>query len=460
MKHTLRETEKQKQYADTVLNLYKLFHVFIMTLCVSAAWYMIYYDSIVSPYFKRGNYIICAMYGVLYFVIVRIYGGFQVNLYKPSELVYSQFFAIAFSDFCFYGLVAFLSRRPVEVWPLLLAFCIQITFAAIWSRGAVPLYQRVTPVRKTVVVYGDTTSLSPIERLYKMEHRFHVTHTVTTEVGIPAVLKALKGSDAAFICGVESSTRNDILKFCIEENIDAFIRPRLGDLLIANSRKIHMFNVPFLYCQRSHPKQTYTLAKRGMDILFAAFALLLLSPFMLLTALCIKCYDGGPILYKQCRLTKNGKRFDVLKFRSMRVDAEKDGVARLASENDDRITPVGKLIRKIRFDELPQIFNILGGSMTLVGPRPERPEIAAQYEEVIPEFSLRLQVKAGLTGYAQIYGKYNTTPYDKLQMDLLYIAEQSVIQDLKLMLMTVKVIFMAESTEGVAEGQETATSNV
>ncbi|MGN1118121.1 MAG: sugar transferase, partial [Acutalibacteraceae bacterium] len=159
---------------------------------------------------------------------------------------------------------------------------------------------------------------------------------------------------------------------------------------------------------------------------------------------------------KQTRLTLNGREFKVLKFRSMRTDAEKDGVARLASEDDDRITPVGKIIRKFRIDEIPQIFNILGGSMSIVGPRPERPEIAAKYEKEMPEFALRLQVKAGLTGYAQTYGKYNTPPYDKVQMDLIYVATQSFMVDLKIILMTIKVLFMKESTEGVSDGSITA----
>jgi lipopolysaccharide/colanic/teichoic acid biosynthesis glycosyltransferase len=156
------------------------------------------------------------------------------------------------------------------------------------------------------------------------------------------------------------------------------------------------------------------------------------------------------------RLTKNGKEFEVLKFRSMIQDAEKDGVARLAKDSDDRITPVGKIIRMIRFDELPQLFNILKGDMSFVGPRPERPEIAKQYEKEMPEFALRLQVKAGLTGYAQVYGKYNTPPYDKVQMDLMYIANQSIFEDLKLMLMTFKILFVPSSTEGVDSNQTTA----
>ena len=141
----------------------------------------------------------------------------------------------------------------------------------------------------------------------------------------------------------------------------------------------------------------------------------------------------------------------------MRVDAEKDGVARLSTgDADPRITPIGHFIRKVRIDELPQLINILLGDMTIVGPRPERPEIAAQYEQELPEFRLRLQAKAGLTGYAQVYGKYNTTPYDKLQMDLMYIANPSFLEDLHIIFATIKILFLPESTEGVAEGQETA----
>ena len=137
----------------------------------------------------------------------------------------------------------------------------------------------------------------------------------------------------------------------------------------------------------------------------------------------------GPILYKQARLTKGGKVFYVMKFRSMRVDSEKQG-ARLAMKHDDRITPVGRVIRNLHLDELPQLFNILKGDMSMVGPRPERPQIAEEYKKAIPEFDYRLKVKAGLTGFAQVYGKYNTTPYDKLKLDLTYIENYSVWLDL------------------------------
>ena len=211
------------------------------------------------------------------------------------------------------------------------------------------------------------------------------------------------------------------------------------------------------YYELLKKKQFSLLLKRCFDIVASAVALILASPVMLVTAVAIKLGDGGPIFYKQARLTKGGKIFHVLKFRSMRVDAEKDGIARLSTgDKDDRITPVGRIIRKVRIDELPQLLNILGGSMSVVGPRPERPEIAQQYEKELPEFRLRLQVKAGLTGYAQVYGKYNTSPYDKLQMDLMYIANPTILEDLRIVLATVKILFMPESTDGIAEGQTTA----
>ncbi len=180
---------------------------------------------------------------------------------------------------------------------------------------------------------------------------------------------------------------------------------------------------------------------------------------MLLTAIAVKACDGGPVLYKQIRCTRGARKFTIYKFRSMRIDAEKDGVARLASKGDSRITPVGKFIRKVRLDELPQLFNILKGDMSFIGPRPERPEIIEQYLEIMPEFAYRMKVKAGLAGFAQVYGKYNTTPYDKLKLDLIYIEKYSIMLDLKLMLLTLKVLFWPDSTEGVEKDQITALKN-
>ena len=231
----------------------------------------------------------------------------------------------------------------------------------------------------------------------------------------------------------------------------ALVIPRIGDAIMSAAEPIHMLHLPILDCRRCTLSTEYRLVKRAIDVLISGIALILLSPVMLATALAIK-RDGGPVFYKQVRLTKDGKKFNILKFRSMCVDAEKySGAVLSAGENDPRITKVGRIIRACRIDELPQLINILKGDMSLVGPRPERPEIAAEYEKELPEFALRLQVQAGLTGYAQVYGKYNTTPYDKLLMDLIYIARHSLLEDLCILLATLKILTSKESTEGIGE---------
>ena len=293
-------------------------------------------------------------------------------------------------------------------------------------------------------------------RDYGLGKKFRVVRTMPVKECL-ADIDSLSGAEAVFLSGVHSHDRNVIIKYCVMNDITAFVIPRIGDVLMSGARRMHMFHLPMLKLQRYDPGPEYLFVKRFMDIALSLIAILLLSPVMIVTAICIKATDHGPVFYKQSRMTKDGRDFDVLKFRSMRVDAEKDGVARLSTgDHDDRITPVGHVIRKVRIDELPQLFNILKGDMTIVGPRPERREIAEEYEKELPEFRLRLQAKAGLTGYAQVYGKYNTTPYDKLQMDLMYISNPSLVQDISIILATIKILFLPESTEGVAEGQTTA----
>ena len=231
----------------------------------------------------------------------------------------------------------------------------------------------------------------------------------------------------------------------------------LGNLLKPLIREIHLFDTPLLLFRNKGLSIEQQILKRCFDILASLIALVIASPFMLVIAICIKAYDGGPVFFTQDRLTKNGRVFKVYKFRSMRVE-KNDGEYRMTRKNDDRVTPVGKVIRNIHFDELPQLLNILLGDMSLVGPRPESPQLAKEYCEFMPEFAFRLKVKAGLTGYAQVYGKYNTTPYDKLKLDLAYIERYSFLLDLKLILMTVKVLFQKENTEGIEAWQNSAAT--
>lgn len=243
--------------------------------------------------------------------------------------------------------------------------------------------------------------------------------------------------------------------YCNQMNRDIHISVGIEELLTMGYDISHAFDTPYLRNRKTPVTWYYPFVKRLFDIVVSFAGLVLLLPLFLIVAIMIKMDDGGPVFYKQERLTQNGKKFWIYKFRSMITNAEQDG-ARLVSQNDERVTSVGKFIRACRIDELPQLWNILKGDMSIVGPRPERPEIAEEYMKDVPEFGLRLKVKAGLTGYAQVYGKYNTTPEDKLKLDLLYIIQRSLLFDMKIIFYTVKIIFKPESTEGIEDGKKNA----
>ena len=447
----------KKELHDIALRCVKLLNVALMTVPFAACWYMAYAGRVASPYYARGNWLVIAVFAVLYGVYGRIYEGFYVSLHRISEMVYSQGLAALVSDGIMYLVIWLLSKRLPSVWPLLAAFAGQLVLSAAWCWLANRWYFRVFPPKRTVIVYDERQGMERLISEYGMTQKFEIVESVSVESCLARNFEPLLQADTAFLCGVHSHERNILLKQCVALGMVVYVIPRLGDTIMSGARPIHLFHLPMLRVGRYSPNPEYLLAKRLFDLVVAGLALIVTSPILLVTAIAIKATDGGPVFYRQCRLTQNGRRFNVLKFRSMRVDAEKDGVARLSTgEKDDRITPVGHVIRKCRIDELPQILNILRGDMSIVGPRPERPEIAAQYEQELPEFALRLQAKAGLTGYAQVYGKYNTTPYDKLQMDLMYIANPSFLEDLRICFATAKILFMPESTEGVSEEQTTA----
>ena len=441
---------------DILLKLVKVLNVLLMTIAFSGCWYLYYGDRLVSPFYRNGNYLVIALFMIIYCGCCNVYEALIVSMKQISEMVYSQFLAALETDVVMFIITWLLTKSLPNVWPLIGTLVVQLVLAVIWSYNANHWYFRTFPPQKTAIIHDAREGLQDLVQEYGLTKKYEIQQLISVSECLQD-LSLLKGMETVFLSGVHSHDRNIILKYCIAEDIEVMVIPRIGDVLMSSSKAIHMFHLPMLQVRRYNASPEFLAIKRLMDIVISLIALIVLSPIMLIVALAIKLYDGGPILYSQVRLTKDGKLFHIHKFRSMRTDAEKDGVARLSTgENDDRITPIGKVIRKLRLDELPQLWDILHGDLSVVGPRPERPEIAQQYMEEMPEFALRLQAKAGLTGYAQVYGKYNTTPYDKLQMDLTYIAHPSIVEDLKIMMATIKILFMAESTEGVAEGQTTA----
>lgn len=440
---------------DVMLKIVKIIDLVMITIPFALCWELYYSYQVYAKFGWRGNWTMIGLFAVLFFLLGKVYDAFWMSLQRISELIYGQVLAAMATDGILYIVICLMARRLCNLLPGIAAIAGQVVMATLWVRCAHSWYFRTFPPQPTAVVYDVRHGLEKLINEYGLSKKYDVKMTLNVEECLND-LSLLDGMQSVFISGVHSHERNIILKYCVGQGINVFVIPRVGDVIMSGAQPMHMFHLPMLRVGRYMASPEFLFVKRAMDIVISLAALVILSPVFLITAIAVKS-DGGPAFYKQVRLTKDGKPFEILKFRSMRVDAEKDGVARLSTgDKDDRITKVGHVIRACRLDELPQLLNILKGDLSIVGPRPERPEIAAQYCEEMPEFALRLQAKAGLTGYAQVYGKYNTTPYDKLQMDLMYIAHPSLVEDLKIMLATVKILFMPESTEGVAEGQTTA----
>lgn len=439
----------------------KAWNAILITIPFALTWMLYYADRIANPYYEKGNYLIIALFLIVYVCYGRTYDAFLVSIVKVEEMVYSQTLAFLMADGVMYVVCLLLTRRLPEFWPMVICFGSQILLSVLWCSCARNWYYRRYSAKKSVVVYDMREDLERTLSEHDLNQKFKIEKTVSASKCAAHLSELPEDTEVVFFSGVHSHERNIIMKYCIAHNIQTYVIPRIGDMLMQSAHPIHMMHLPILQVRPYGPGPEYLFIKRLIDIVLSLLALIIASPIMIVTAIAIKATDGGPVFYRQRRLTQGGRTFEVLKFRSMRVDAEKDGVARLSSgDKDDRITPVGHVIRKTRIDELPQLLNILKGDMSIVGPRPERPEIAEQYYETLPEFALRLQAKAGLTGYAQVYGKYNTTPYDKLLLDLSYISHPGILEDLRIMFATVKILFMSESTEGVEEGQMTAMENV
>ena len=482
--------------------------VVILSLEMVAYWYVwvnYYNQHMEVPYNRTGHWLMVAVYGLLLVIFNIIYGGWRVGYLRTRNMIYSQTLADLCANFMIYLQITLLTKHFLNVGPLLAMTAVQVIIICIWSTISTRLYRILYPPRRVLLIYGKHPVASLMGKMSTRNDRFVVGEAIhisadkdwnaveqrnatgmdeltearvygnetcrsdksantEIETTIPesaqAELEEIKRKisqyEGVVICDIPSHIRNLLLKYCYGKSVRTYTTPKISDILLRSAEKLHLFDTPLLLSRNVGLTFDQRFVKRLMDIVLSLVALILLSPVFIITAVAIKVYDGGPVFFRQDRCTKDGKVFSICKFRSMIVDAEKEGHSIPATDKDPRITPVGRIIRATRIDELPQILNILKGDMSIVGPRPERVEHVELYTKEISEFPYRMKVKGGLTGYAQVYGKYNTTAYDKLKLDLMYIQNYSVMLDIEIILQTIKVLFMKESTEGFADEVSTA----
>ncbi len=414
-------------------------------------WYWHYNTGIPKAFYFWGHVFIAAVYLMMLLLASSMYGGLKVGSFRMIELTLSQGFATLVTNILFYAIICLLAYRMPTIIPLFIGMIVQCFAVGIWIIASTLVYRALFPPVDVLLIYGGNTQDVIIDRFRTRRHQFTVTRSMSVEEGIEDICSEIGRHDAVMLWDIPDQIRNTIFKSCYEKDVDIYVGPKIMDIVLKGSQNLHLFDTPLLYTKSDPIEAEQRLIKRLFDMIFAFIMIVITSPIMLITAICVKACDGGSVFYKQVRCTKGNREFEIIKFRSMIEEAESDGKARLASKNDSRITPVGRVIRKLRIDELPQLFNVIKGDMSFVGPRPERPEKIVEYTENMPEFSYRTKVVAGITGYAQVYGKYNTRPYDKLKLDLYYIENFSIWLDLRLLVLTVKTLFMIGSSEGVAE---------
>ncbi len=441
IKHTIRQLES-------------FLEIIILSLVYYAVWRNTYVGSVFIPYRTNGQYLLMSVYGLLAFILFRYCDSFQFGHLKLLDVMVSQMISVILVNIITYFQLCLMANAMITPLPLLLLTLIDAVIALACSASFSAIYHRLYVPKNMLMIFGNRDSITLKFKMDERSDKYRIKKMLSADIGLEAICKEIPSYDAVVLNDIPAQIRNDILKFCYQNGIRTYLTPKLTDIMVQGASDMNLFDTPLLLVRGRGFTLMQALIKRGLDLVVCTVMLILLSPVMALVALVIKLEDGGTIFFRQERVTKDEKRFEILKFRSMVEGAEKKGEVIPARGGDPRITKVGRFIRASRLDELPQLINILRGEMSFVGPRPERVEHVVKFSKQIPEFPFRHKVKAGLTGFAQIYGKYNTTPYDKLRLDLMYIENYSLLLDFKLVLMTFQILFRPESTEGFEKVEE------
>lgn len=441
-------------YEDTkgfVRLVESLLEVLILTVLYYVIWRNGYPDG---GFMYKGKYVLMGVYAVLVMVFFQNSDCTLFGQLRKADLMIGQVIALLLVNVVTYFQLCLIANHMLNPGPMVLVFVLQIVVALILIILFTTVYRKLYAPHNMLLVYGNERGVGLKIKMDSRQDKYKVNKLLSADVGFEAICREAQNFDAVILNDIPAQLRNDILKFCYLNRIRVYVAPKLTDVILRGAKGNNLFDTPLLLVRGTGLTPTQRIVKRTMDIVLCSIAMLFAAPVMLVVAAAIKLEDGGPVFFKQKRLTRNGVEFEIMKFRSMIVDAEKYAGAVLAAGDDPRITKVGKFIRATRLDELPQILNILKGDMSIVGPRPERKCFAEEFYKDMPEFAYRLKVRGGLTGYAQIYGKYNTSAYDKLRLDMMYIENYSLLMDIKLIILTLRIIFSKDSTEGVDVAQE------
>ena len=421
-----------------------------LTAMMVFTWKWFYNAEMPVPIYRRGYYPLALSYALLIALLIKALKGRSLGEMRVFDVIVSQELALLICNLCFYVPLSLLSYRVLNPDFLIAMTFVQAGLIVLWCFLGNRLFFYLFRPLEMILISDRHSDRDMQQKLARYWERYHICAVLPADCSRSDILNALSGCHAVLLDTTDRDMQDWLSMECFRRNLFLFLVPTIENVILHSSRRLHLVDTPILRTD-SHRISAFDLfIKRVLDISVSALGLVLTLPITAAAALAILLDDGGPVIFRQQRLSRDGKLFELVKFRTMVVDAEKDGQC-LAKKNDSRITRVGAVLRRTRLDELPQLWNVLKGEMSLVGPRPECPALAAEYEKTLPEFSYRLKVKAGITGMAQVYGNYATAPGDKLLMDIMYIEEYTPSLDLKLLLLTLRTLCLPEKTAGVDE---------
>ena len=441
-------------YEDTK-GFLRVAETLLEVLILTVVYYLVWrngYDMF--NFAHKGKYVLMALYAALAYLVFQYTDCTMFGQLSRVDLTMGQIISLLIVNGFTYLQLCLIGNAVLSLTPMAALVGIQSVIAIVLIFVYTTLYHKLYAPHNMLLIFGSRNSVGLKFKMDSRKDKYNITGLISADEGYDTIIHEIPKYDAVILNDVAAPLRNDILKFCYRYRVRTYVAPKLTDIMVRGAKNISLFDTPLLLVKGTGLTPAQRVGKRLMDIVLCSVAMIPAAPVMAAVALAIKLEDGGPVFFRQKRMTRGGREFEILKFRSMIVDAEKYAGAVLATDDDPRITKVGKVIRATRLDEVPQILNILKGDMSIVGPRPERKVIADDYCKEIPEFAYRLKVRGGLTGYAQIYGKYNTSAYDKLRLDLMYIENYSFMLDIKLIILTLRIIFSKESTEGIDKQRE------
>ena len=442
-----------KQARDDMKGLLRmgetLLEVLVMTVLYYIVWRLADPEAVIFGFFYKGKFVLMGIYALLLLVVFQNSDCTMFGQLRIPDLIIGQFIALIAVNFITYLQLCLIAEQLLPIVSMVVLLAVEIVTAIVLVLLYQKIYLKLYSPHDMLLVYGSRRGVVLKIKMDARQDKYRVTELVAADAGFEEICRRMERHDSVVLNEVPEQLRNRILTHCYRNRIRVYVAPELTDIMLRGAQNNKLFDVPLFLVKGVGMTPGQRIAKRTMDLVICGIAMIPAAPVMLLVALAIKLEDGGPVFFKQKRLTRNSKEFEILKFRSMIVDAEKHQGAVLATDRDPRITKVGRFIRATRLDELPQLLNILKGDMSIVGPRPERKVLADEISKTVPEFDFRLKVRGGLTGYAQIFGKYNTSAYDKLRLDLMYIENYSLLLDIRLMILTLRIIFSKDSTEGV-----------